>query len=224
MVLLNNCLILRFNLKMEVKDKKKHILDSAEKLFAVKGFEAATVREIADEAGVNLAMISYYFGSKEKMMESLFQERMINTKLKVQQLLSNEHISPFGKVEIMLDDYIKKVLENEAFYKILLCEQVMKKNPEIIKMLRDLKMGYAAMFTDLVKEGQKKKVFKKNIDVVLALNTMTGTVTQIIINKQHYCEFNNIEVLQEEELKNFLHSKLFDHLKNIFKTILGYES
>ena len=209
---------------MEVKDKKKHILKSAEKLFAVKGFEASTVRDIADDAGVNLAMISYYFGSKEKMMESLFQERMNNTKLKVQQILSNEHISTFGKVEVMLDEYIKKVIENESFYKILLCEQVMKKNPEIIRMLRELKMDYAAMFTELVKEGQKKKVFKKNIDVVLALNTMTGTVTQIIINKEHYCEFNNIQILQEEELKNFLHSKLFDHLKNIFKTILGYES
>ena len=209
---------------MEVKDKKNHILKSAEKLFAVKGFEASTVRDIADDACVNLAMISYYFGSKEKMMESLFQERMTYTKLKVQQILSNEHVSTFGKVEIMLDDYIKKVIENQSFYKILLCEQVMKKNPEIIRMLREVKMDYAAMFTKLVKEGQKKKVFKKNIDVVLALSTMTGTVTQIIINKEHYCEFNNIEILREEELKNFLHSKLFDHLKNIFKTILGYES
>lgn len=208
---------------MEVKDKKKHILESAEKLFAVKGFEASTVRDIADAAGVNLAMISYYFGSKEKMMESLFQERMINTKLKVQQLLNNEHIAPFGKVEIMLDDYIKKVIENQSFYKILLCEQVMKKNPEIIKMLRELKLEYAAMFTDLVKEGQKKKIFKKNVDVVLALSTMTGTVTQIIINKEHYCEFNNLEGLAENELKNYLHKKLLDHLKNIFKTILGYE-
>ncbi len=209
---------------MEVKDKKRHILESAEKLFAVKGFEASTVRDIADEAGVNLAMISYYFGSKDKMMESLFHERMINTKLKVQQLLSNEHISPFGKVEIMLDEYIKKVIENQAFYKILLCEQVMKKNPEIIKMLRELKMEYAAMFTELVKEGQKKKVFKKHVDVVLALNTMTGTVTQIIINKDYYLEFNNLENLQEDELKKVLHCKLYDHLKNIFKTILGYES
>lgn len=209
---------------MEVKNKKNHILESAEKLFAVKGFEASTVRDIADEAGVNLAMISYYFGSKEKMMESLFEERMINTKLKVQQLLSNEHISPFGKVEIMLDEYIKKVIGNESFYKILLCEQVMKKNPEIIKMLRALKMEYAAMFTELVKEGQKKKVFKKNVDVVLALNTMTGTVTQIIINKEYYFEFNNQENMNEADLKNYLHGKLFDHLKNIFKTILGYES
>ena len=208
---------------MEVKDKKRHILESAEKLFAVKGFEASTVRDIADEAGVNLAMISYYFGSKDKMMESLFQERMINTKLKVQQLFSNEHIGPFGKVEIMLDEYIKKVIENQAFYKILLCEQVMKKNPAIIKMLKDLKMEYAAMFTDLVKEGQKKKVFKKNVDVVLALNTMTGTVTQIIINKDYYFEFNNLENLQEDELKIILYNKLYDHLKNIFKTILGYD-
>ena len=224
MVLSNKCLVLHFNLEMEVKDKKKHILESAEKLFAVKGFEASTVRDIADAAGVNLAMISYYFGSKEKMMESLFQERMANTKIKVQQLLNNEHIAPFGKVEIMLDDYIKKVIDNQPFYRILLCEQVMRKNPEIIKMLRELKLEYAAMFTELVKEGQRKKMFKKNVDVVLALNTMTGTVTQTIINKEHYSEFNKLEALDEDGFKNYLHKKLLDHLKNIFKTILGYES
>ena len=209
---------------MEIKDKKKHILLTAEKLFAVKGYQAATVRDIADEAGVNLAMISYYFGSKEKMMESLFHERMISTKLRVEQLLSDNTINPFEKVEIMLDEYIKKVLENQSFYKILLCEQVMKKSPEVIQLLKSLKLGYAAMFTELVKEGQKKKIFKKNIDVVLALSTMTGTVTQIMIGKEYYTEFNNIESANEEELKILLHTKLFSHLKNIFKTILGYES
>lgn len=209
---------------MEIKDKKKHILLTAEKLFATKGYEAATVRDIADEAGVNLAMISYYFGSKEKMMESLFQERMISTKLRVEQLLSDSTINPYEKVEIMLDEYIKKVLDNQSFYKILLCEQVMKKSPEVIQLLKSLKLGYAAMFTELVKEGQKKKVFKKNIDVVLALSTMTGTVTQIMINKEYYTEFNGIESTDEEQLKILLHTKLFAHLKNIFKTILGYES
>ena len=208
---------------MEIKDKKNHILQTAEKLFAEKGFDAATVRDIAENAGVNLAMISYYFGSKEKMMESLFHERMIVTKLKVEQLMNNENISPFGKVEIMLDEYIKKVIHNQSFYKILLCEQVMRKNPAIIVMLRELKLGYATMFTELVKEGQKKKVFKKNVDVVLALSTMTGCVTQIIINKDHYIEFNNLKNLSDEELNISLHGRLFDHLKNIFKTILGYE-
>ena len=209
---------------MEVKDKKTHILETAEELFAAKGFEAATVRDIADAAGVNIAMISYYFGSKEKMMESLFHERMVSTKLKVEQLLSDNTINPFEKVEIILDEYIKKVLQNQSFYKILLCEQVMKKNPEIIKLLKELKLGYAQMFSEIIKEGQKKKIFKKNIDVVLALTTMTGTVTQIMISKDYYTEFNNIQSTSEEELKTVLHTKLLVHLKNIFKTILGYES
>ncbi len=208
---------------MEIKDKKNHILQTAEKLFAEKGYDAATVRDIADEAGVNLAMISYYFGSKEKMLESLFHERMVATKLKVEQLMHNDNISPFGKVEIMLDEYIKKVITNQNFYSILLCEQVMKKNHEIIKLLKELKLGYATMFRELVKEGQKKKVFKKNIDVVLALGTMTGTVTQIMITKDHYIDFHNLQNLSGEEINIRLHTTLLEHLKNIFKSILGYE-
>ena len=40
------------------------ILDAAKNLFAVKGFGAATVRDICMEAGVNIALVSRYFGSK----------------------------------------------------------------------------------------------------------------------------------------------------------------
>ena len=52
---------------------------------------------------------------------------------------------------------------------------------------------------------------------------MTGCVTQIIINKDHYTEFNTLQNLSNDELNISLHARLFDHLKNIFKTILGYE-
>ncbi|MEO6583578.1 MAG: TetR family transcriptional regulator, partial [Ferruginibacter sp.] len=165
------------------KNKKDHILKTAEDLFAVKGYEAATVRDIANAAGVNMAMISYYFGSKEKLMESLFHERMEASRLKVEALLNDKGKSPFEKVEVILDEYVKKVIDKQSFYKILLCEQVMKKNPVVIKIIRDLKLNYAGMFAQLIKEGQKKKIFKKNIDVVMMLTTMTGTATQLIVNK-----------------------------------------
>jgi AcrR family transcriptional regulator len=210
-------------MEVEVKDKKKHILLSAEHLFAVKGFEASTVRDIADAAGVNLAMISYYFGSKEGLMEYLFHERMDATKIKVEQLLQNNNITPFEKVEIMLGEYITKVIQNQSFYKILVCEQIMNKNKTILKLLKELKMGYAAMFTELVKEGQKKKVFKKNVDVVLALNTMIGTVIQFVINKEHYVAFNNIKTT-DKDFNVMMQTTLHTHLKEVFKTILGYES
>ena len=206
------------------KDKKQHILETAEELFAQKGFESATVRDIADAANVNLAMISYYFGSKEKLMEDLFHQRMDSMKLKMELLLKNEMLTPFQKVENLIDEYIKKVINRQSFYKILLCEQVMKKNPVIVKLVRELKMNYAALFSELIKEGQKKKVFKKNIDVVMALTTMTGTVTQMMVNKDYYAEFNGHTGLSEDELKKLLSEKLNTHLKIIFKSILGYES
>ncbi len=50
-------------------------MNAAEKLFAVNGFDGTSVRDIAQEAGVNVAMISYYFGSKEKLMEAVFEQK-----------------------------------------------------------------------------------------------------------------------------------------------------
>ncbi len=53
-------------------EPKQRILQAAIELFAQKGFAATGVREIASRAGVNLSMISYYFGSKQKMLEAIF--------------------------------------------------------------------------------------------------------------------------------------------------------
>ncbi len=48
----------------EKTDKRQHLLDTAESLFAQQGYEAVSIRQLAAEAGVNVAMVSYYFGSK----------------------------------------------------------------------------------------------------------------------------------------------------------------
>ena len=53
--------------------KQLHILDIAEELIAENGFEETSVRQICAKAGVNIAMISYYFGSKEKMLTYLYR-------------------------------------------------------------------------------------------------------------------------------------------------------
>jgi len=59
---------------IEKTDKRAHILTVAEQLFAEQGFDGTSVRDIAQGANVNLAMISYYFGSKEKLLEALIEE------------------------------------------------------------------------------------------------------------------------------------------------------
>lgn len=54
-------------------EPKVRILLAARKLFAERGFDATSVRQICDLADVNVALVSYYFGGKEKMFEALFE-------------------------------------------------------------------------------------------------------------------------------------------------------
>ncbi|MEY4595111.1 MAG: hypothetical protein RIQ47_1521, partial [Bacteroidota bacterium] len=56
-------------------DRRSLLLEKAEQLFAESGFEGTSVRNLASAAGVNVAMISYYFGSKEKLFEALVEYR-----------------------------------------------------------------------------------------------------------------------------------------------------
>jgi AcrR family transcriptional regulator len=53
-------------------DIKTKILIAAKKLFAKQGFDSTTVRQICDEAGANVALVSYHFGGKENVFKSLF--------------------------------------------------------------------------------------------------------------------------------------------------------
>jgi AcrR family transcriptional regulator len=52
-------------------EPRERILHSAENLFATRGYSAVGVRQLASDAGVNIAMISYYFGSKQGVLEEL---------------------------------------------------------------------------------------------------------------------------------------------------------
>ena len=58
-------------------DKKDHILDVAEKVFSEFGYDGSSTRLISSEANVNMAMLNYYFGSKEGLFIAIF-ERKIN--------------------------------------------------------------------------------------------------------------------------------------------------
>ena len=63
-------------MKAEKIDKKQAILDAAEKLFCETGYEGTSTRQISKESGANMAMISYYFGSKEGVFQEIMEQRM----------------------------------------------------------------------------------------------------------------------------------------------------
>ena len=59
-----------------MRDTKARILDTAERLFAERGYDATSLRAITREAGVNLAAVNYHFSSKEALLRALFARRL----------------------------------------------------------------------------------------------------------------------------------------------------
>jgi AcrR family transcriptional regulator len=61
--------------KSAPKPGKERILDAAERLFARHGFYGISVRDITEEAGVDVALVSYHFGGKRELFAAVFQRR-----------------------------------------------------------------------------------------------------------------------------------------------------
>jgi AcrR family transcriptional regulator len=211
-------------MKPDLSSKQVQLLDTAEKLFSRKGFDGTSVRDIAEAAGINTAMISYYFGSKEKLMEEIFERKSMNIREKVDMLLKNDGLDPFEKIYSLVDSYINGIMERKQFHRILLCEQIINQNPSIIGMVEKMKTRNSECINDLIRLGQKKGLFKKNIDIPMLTNTLIGTISHTLLNMEFYKNYHHLETLKDEEYERVLRKKLSVHIKNIYKAILTHES
>ena len=203
--------------------KKEYILEKAEALFAEKGFDATSVRDIAKAAGINIAMISYYFGSKDKLMEELFKMRMNIGLAYVKEIADNGALSIIEKIEKALSGYIDRVKMNTKFYHVILAEQATNKNKSVIRFLNKSKETYATFFEVLLKEGQKDGSINVNIDPIFFMTTITGTIMHAILNKELYAQHYGLKSTKGWN-DDVYFEKVKDHLKLITKNILGYES
>jgi AcrR family transcriptional regulator len=211
-------------MKPSLSVKQLQLMDCAELLFSQKGFDGTSVRDIAEAAGINTAMISYYFGSKEKLMEEIFERKGLNIRERVDNLLKDESLDPFQKMYKLVDEYIEGILQRKVFHRILLSEQIINQNPTIIQLMEKMKTRNSECINDLIRLGQKKGLFKKNIDIPMMTNTLIGTISHSLINMDFYKSYHHLESLNDEEFERYLKKKLSAHIKNIYKAILTHES
>jgi AcrR family transcriptional regulator len=208
---------------MEYNEKQVQIMEAAEKLFSADGFDGTSVRDIAEKAEVNLAMISYYFGSKEKLMEALFKYRGSFMTLQLETMIRNKNMSSLEKIYFLIDSFIDRVMEQQCFHKIMTREQMVSKDSTTLRLIHQLKKTNLELIRQLVQEGQENGEFKNNIDIPLMMMTMIGTISQLITTQHFYREINNLQSLSNEEFEKHIHRKMSDHLKIVFKAILSYE-
>lgn len=163
-------------------DKKQHIMSHAMQLFADKGFEATSIRDLAKVADVNVAMVNYYFGSKEKLMEAIIEEKAAYMKDRIEELNANNSISEMDKVNALIEDYVNRIVSNPNFHKLLYKELMGSNRENLNQLLTNTFARNTKNFAKIIEGGIKKKVFKK-VDPVLTVASIVGSITQIMMSK-----------------------------------------
>lgn len=204
---------------IELNDKQIEILQVAEKLFAEKGFDGTSIRDIAKKANVNIAMISYYFGSKEKMLEALVLSRITDMRLQLESLY-NENLPPFAKVDKMVELYITRINKNSCIYQILHAEFSNKKRELNFEGFTEMKQSNLETFNNIIKEGQDSGDFQQNINVALLPPIIMGTYFQFHTNKPFYKKI--FELNTEEEYNHYISTTLIQHIQKTIKALLVY--
>jgi AcrR family transcriptional regulator len=188
-------------------------------LFSEKGFDGTSVRDIAGQAGVNLAMISYYFGSKEKLMAALIDHRSGYTRGILEELNKDELLSPWDKIDRLIDLYVDKILNNYKFHCIMTQHLPTVQSDEIRETITEIKVLNFEQVKKIITEGQRKKVFRK-VDMELTVGTVMGTITQVTLSKNLYQRLLNIDKNDEEGYRKKMIPKIKNHLKQLLKAHL----
>ena len=199
--------------------KEENLLKSAEILFAEKGFSGTSTREIAKKANANISMISYYFGSKEKLYEKIFEFRINESFTFSRDVLANADLNEWEKMVIVIDRYADRVRRLKPFYQILQREQLSNRNPVIFNFLMKTKMGFLEIYSELIEKGRERKIFTKSPRLEFIHATISGTIFNALNTLPAYQEFfggdENYETQYFDELKI--------HIKTILKHLLGYD-
>jgi AcrR family transcriptional regulator len=94
-------------------DTRGKLLDAAERLFANKGYDGASLRDIADSADQHLALTTYHFGSKERLFEEVIQRRaaaMEKLRLGTLEQIDMTTLSPAEAVRALIEAYALPII------------------------------------------------------------------------------------------------------------------
>jgi AcrR family transcriptional regulator len=205
---------------MILMDKRSQILGAAEKLFADKGFEGTSVRDIAHMAGVNLAMISYYFGSKEKLFEALVEYRSGYTAGVLEELAKDEHLSPMEKMYKLIDFYVDRILSNYRFHNIISRQFSTLQSTDLKEVLMRMKEKNLEQIHKIMDDGEKLGVFRK-VDLELTLASIIGTISQMTLSKEWYCRILGILSPDPNDFSPEFVVRLKSHLKDLIHAHLS---
>jgi len=134
-------------------ETEQKVLDAARIVFISKGMDGARMQEIADQAGINKALLHYYFRSKENLFERVFTEAVGKALPSIGSFMISD--KPFWeKVKFFIDNYLTLIMEN-PFIPNFIVQEINRDPQNLIRLMQQNNIDFtkiiAVINQDIIK-------------------------------------------------------------------------
>ncbi len=186
----------------KAKSTEQKIFDAATELFLEKGVDRTSVREIAAKAGINLALMNYYFRSKENLFDAIFSQLVKKNTRKLIQILDSD-LGLEEKIRQYTGVYIDMLSENPLLVSFVMA--ILHRSRERITELKSISSLYSTeQFTrQLVDEGRSGNIVRTDptqlfVDM-LSLIAFPFAIRLLIMDKNNFSEEDFAAFVEERK-------------------------
>lgn len=165
--------------KAKNKEAEKKILVAARKVFMRKGMAGARMQDIADQAGINKALLHYYFRDKDKLFELVFLDEAQKFFPKINSIF-NSDAPLFGKIENFVTEYIDEMQENPYLPWFVMNELHRDADQFMYKIWGKENLPKPGKFLEQIEQEIKSGRIKKISPMHLLMNMISMTIFPFI--------------------------------------------
>lgn len=191
-------------IKKEIIDPstEEKIKNAARKVFTQKGYSGTKTRDIAEEAGINLALLNYYFRSKEKLFDIIMLESFQEFMRSMISVFNDEKTSLEKKIESMVSNYIDLLIKQPDIPLFILSE--LRNNPnEIIKKMSLDNNLMKSFFMKQIQQAIKEEKISDISPVHFFMNMMSLTVFPFVASPM----LKNLGDLQQKDFDKLMQER-----------------
>ena len=165
------------------RDAKEKLLEAGTALFAEKGFAGVSIRELAETAGVNSAMISYYFGGKEGLYEAVITTQYERLLAKFEAIA----VSPAGvheKIRMYAEVIRLNHTEDQPLMARLIQGELSSPTSCMEKVIRKYTTRLAQIVSGILREGMQTGQLRDDIEPMFAALSLAGMLNFFFILRE----------------------------------------
>jgi len=190
------------SIKKPLKDQttEEKIKQAARTMFTHKGFAATRTRDIASEAGINLALLNYYFRSKKNLFDLIMYENIQHLIIAVKDILNSENTTLSYKVSAIVSNYID-LLKSQPGIPLFILNEIKTHPDQLMEKMGIKEILFESSFFKQVKAATRGRANPMHYFINIIALTIFPFVASPLLKKIGNLDQSKFDQMMEERKK-----------------------